>query len=79
MKELSEYTDEQLLSELISRNKPSKAPSKISLASTALESIIGIGSDNTAFIILHDDDVIALSGMVVASMEDYADNGNVTR
>lgn len=57
---IEKYSDEQLLRELIKRNKPKKAPHKISLASSAMESVVGIGKDNTAFIILHTDDIEAL-------------------
>jgi hypothetical protein len=58
---IKDYTDEQLLSELIKRNKPSKAPHTTRLSSTAMQSIIGIGKDNTAFITLHIDDMQVLS------------------
>lgn len=50
-------SDEELLAELVKRNLPSVAPSTIELADTARECVIGIGADNSAFIIFHEDDI----------------------
>lgn len=53
-------TDEQLLRELIRRNPVLQGPSKSVHAGTIREANIGIGNDNMATILLHQDDVEAL-------------------
>ena len=49
---LDNLTDEQLLKELLRRNIPTTAPTKIELASGHLEATIGIGKDHVADIII---------------------------
>ena len=60
MTELSNFTDVQLLTELIRRNGSCEAPTKISLTKGDWkECLVGIGKDNTASIYI-DADAIKL-------------------
>ena len=60
MTELSNFTDVQLLAELVKRNGAYEAPTKISLAKGEWqECLVGIGKDNTASIYI-DSDAIKL-------------------
>lgn len=57
---LTTATDEQLLYELICRNKIEPAPTETKWYGKAKELTVGIGADNTASIYLHNDDLKAL-------------------
>ena len=60
MTELSNFTDVQLLAELVKRNGAYEAPAKISLTKGEWqECLVGIGKDNTASIYI-DSDAIKL-------------------
>ena len=60
---LKKATSEQLLSELISREGYSKAPTSVKFYSDYQEATIGIGNDNTAYIFFDLDDKEALDRM----------------
>lgn len=59
-KKVSESTTIELLAEILKREKPGNGPYKISFGEIPLESIVGIGNDNTARIIIFKDDRQAL-------------------
>ena len=62
MKSLRDFTDEQLLFELLTRNALSKAPVKTEYyGDDWLDCIIGLGSDNVANIRLTQEDFDALA------------------
>ncbi|WP_163557574.1 hypothetical protein [Halomonas sp. NO4] len=56
---LSEYTDIELLRELLSRNRLQPTPYHRIFASPHQEAVVGIGADHTADITL-DEDALAL-------------------
>ena len=57
---IKNYSDEELLSELILRNKPEQAPRNITISKSGKEAVIGIGKDHAAMILMHDDDILEL-------------------
>jgi len=62
MKALQNFTDEQLLLELVTRNTLNKGPIKtVYYGDDWLDCIIGIGSDNVANIRLSQEDFDALT------------------
>jgi len=52
---MNEYTTEQLLAELIKRCKISEAPRKILLSDGHKTITVGIGKDDYATIVIHND------------------------
>lgn len=58
---LSDFSDEELLWELINRHGKGKAPMKTVRYVPFWETIVPIGKDNVCSMILSDDDFIALS------------------
>lgn len=61
--ELDKFKTIDLLAEIIRREKLSDAPIKTSRSSNHKEVIIGIGNDEVANIIIHDDALIELNKM----------------
>ena len=59
--DIKNFTDTELLQELISRNKQAPAPTKTERFGVWFESIIGIGNDNIASICIDDGALQALN------------------
>ena len=57
---LGDYTEQELLLELISRKKPTVGPFKVTWSVTPLVRNVACGTDNTASIYFHEDDLEAL-------------------
>ena len=57
---MKEYSDIELLQELLRRNKVAEAPWTKVLIGKWVESIIAIGKDNTAYLIMSEEDMIKL-------------------
>ena len=55
MSELSEYTTNDLLREILKRNKPSSAPKATKRMGLHFESVIGISDDETCYLTMHED------------------------
>ena len=58
---LKDFTDTELLQELLTRNNPGIAPRKTVRQGVWFDSIIGIGNDHTASIYIDDDALRELS------------------
>lgn len=63
MNSLKQFTDEQLLAELVSRNEWFPAPSSRH-NTRCTEVLIGIGTDHTCYIAIHDQAMAALNSLV---------------
>lgn len=76
--DIANCTDVQLLAELINRNKLAQGPKKISFAEPHYETVVGIGSDNVAFIYLTEGDLEMLDALHAKQMYESQPNINPT-